>query len=65
MGRVAEIAQSPVPPEAFEQHENRWIAIRGREIVAVAEDYDELHEDPRVEPSDLLYHVPPAAIYFY
>jgi Family of unknown function (DUF5678) len=65
MGHVAEVAQSPVPPEAFEAYENRWIAIRGREIVAASDGYDELHEDPRVKPSDLLYHVPPAAIYFY
>ncbi len=65
MAHVAEVAQSPVPPEAFQRYENKWIAIRGREIVAVADDYDGLRDDPCVRASDLLYRVPPAAIYFY
>ncbi len=65
-GRVAEIAKSPVPTEAFEKYQDQWIAIRDGEVVAAAHDYDELVAHPAVQPEDdTLYHVPSSSTYFY
>jgi hypothetical protein len=65
MGHVAEVARSPVPAEAFEKYQNRWVAIRDGEVVAAADDFDELVEHPAVQPEDALYHVPSSSTYYY
>ena len=61
---MAESTQ-PVPAEAFEQHEDKWVAIRDGHVVAAASDLDELVADERVEPKDTLYHVPSSSTRFY
>lgn len=65
MGSQAEVAQSPVPTEAFERYPNQWIAIRAGEVVAATDSYDELIAHPAVRPDDTLFHVPSSATYFY
>jgi hypothetical protein len=64
-GHIAVVAKSPVPPEAFEKHPNQWIAIRDGNVVAAADDYDELVARSDVRRSDTLYHVPSSSTYFY
>jgi hypothetical protein len=62
---VATPSQSPIPADALEQHPNRWIAIRDGQVVAVADEYDELMADDGVEATDTIYHVPPSSTLFY
>lgn len=65
--RVAEsnIAQSPLPAGASEKYPGKWIAVRAGEVVASADELEDLRADERIEPDDALYHVPPQGAYFF
>jgi hypothetical protein len=65
MTSTAQLAQPPVPSEAFEQYPGRWVAIRGDEIVAVADDVEVLRADPKVRGEDALFLVPEPSSHFY
>lgn len=65
MTPVAQVSKSPVPQEAFDDYQGRWIALRNGEIIADASTDDELRLDGRVESTDALFRVPEASTHFY
>jgi hypothetical protein len=65
MTPIVEISKSPVPQEAFDNYEGRWIALRDGEIIADAATDTELRLDGRVESTDALFRVPEASTHFY
>jgi hypothetical protein len=46
-------------------YENTWVAVRGEEVVASAEDEQSLRADPAVQAGDDIYPVgePPSGFY--
>ena len=58
------VIEDPLPDDT-ERYAGRWIAIRGRRIVADAETLAELRADPRVRDDDTFHAVPPPGIHFY
>ena len=65
--RVGEsiVIECPVPDEAYEKYRGKWVAIRNRKIVAVADTLDELWADERLISEASAYHVPETPITFY
>lgn len=61
----ADVAQPPVPPEAFSEHPGKWVAIRDRQILAAADSVEELERDDEVEATDTLFLVPEPSTHFY
>ena len=58
------VIEDPLPDDT-ERYAGRWIAIRGRRIVADAETLAELRADPRVGQMDFVYAVPGPGSHFY
>jgi len=58
MAPLAEIAQLPVPADAFGQYAGRWIALRGGQVIADADTLTELDADPRVDSGDTRFRGP-------
>jgi hypothetical protein len=57
------VSPSPIPPEAYE-HRGKWLALRGRKILAVRDTSAELREEFGHRRTEVVFfHVPPAAIY--
>ena len=52
------VIENPLPDDT-EKYAGRWIAIRGRKVVADAETLPELRADPRTRREDVVYPVPP------
>jgi len=44
-------------PELGPEHLGKWVAVRGTEVVAFAEDYNELVRDARVHCEDDVFFV--------
>jgi uncharacterized protein DUF5678 len=61
----ATASQAPISDRDLERYSGKWVAVRGGEVVAAAEDYDALKVDTSVEPTDAIYHVPTAGSLFY
>jgi hypothetical protein len=57
------VSTSSIPPEAFE-HPGKWVALRGRKIVAISDTHEELLAalgDRRSKVS--LFHVPASRVF--
>jgi Family of unknown function (DUF5678) len=65
MSVTAEISRSPLPAGAIEEYAGKWIAVRDGEIVASAENLDELVANEHVRSDDAVYQVPESGSYFY
>lgn len=59
------LSQTPLPVEAVEHYAGKWIAVRDGEVVAAADEFEELVADERVRDTDTLYRVPEPDTYFY
>jgi uncharacterized protein DUF5678 len=59
------LAQAPLSEEALEKYSDRWVAVRGAEVVAAAATFEELTADEHVRETDAVYHVPSATSLFY
>lgn len=59
------VSQAPLSDEALERFANKWVAVRGGEVVASADGYDELRATGKAAPTDAIYHVPAAGSLFY
>jgi hypothetical protein len=53
------------PPGDLVHYEGRWVAVRGGEVIASAEDEATLRQDPEVRAGDLVYPIgePPSGFY--
>jgi hypothetical protein len=47
-----DVSTSQQSPELGPEHLGKWVAVRGGEVVAFAEDYSELVQDARVRAED-------------
>jgi hypothetical protein len=54
------IDSSPIPAEAYEKYQNRWVAIRDDRVIAADDDADALLANPEIQKEDMLFHVPRA-----
>lgn len=64
MSSTVEIARSPLP-EGIDEYAGKWVALRDGEVVAAADDLNELIENAEVLSSDAFYRVPEAGACFY
>jgi hypothetical protein len=64
MALAEQTAKAPISEEALEAHRGKWVALRGGEVIASADSFEELTAD-EVEPSDAIYHVPESPGAFY
>jgi hypothetical protein len=55
---MPEIATSPIPAGVEQEFAGQWIAIRDGEVIASAQTFDGLVNDPRVHEGDVRYLVP-------
>lgn len=60
----AEVARSPLP-EGIEQYAGKWIALRDGQVVASADDFNDLIANPDVLSGDAFYRVPVGGACFY
>ncbi len=53
------------PPGDLVHYENQWVAVRGGEVIANADDEETLRSNPKVESGDLVYPIgePPSGFY--
>jgi hypothetical protein len=57
------LSPSPIPPEAFE-HRGKWLALRGRKILAVRDTRAELRKEFGHRRTEVVFfHVPVSSIY--
>jgi hypothetical protein len=49
----------------LDEYDGKWVAVRGDEVVAHADDEETLRADPAVQPGDDVYPVgePPSGFY--
>jgi hypothetical protein len=52
-----DVSTSQQGPELGPEHLGKWVAVRGAEVVAFAEDYKELAQDARVRSEDDVFFV--------
>ena len=65
MTQAVDVARSPLPAEGIEQYAGKWVALRDGEVVAAAEDFNELIENENVRADDAFYRVPEPGACFY
>jgi hypothetical protein len=53
------------PPGDLVHYEGKWVAVRGGEVIASADDEATLRQDPAVQLTDLVYPIgePPSGFY--
>ncbi|MFI4992655.1 MAG: hypothetical protein ACHQCH_03425 [Solirubrobacterales bacterium] len=57
------VSPSPIPPEAYE-HRGKWLALRGRKILAIRDTEAELREEFGHRRTEVIFfHVPVSPIY--
>lgn len=61
---AVEISRSPLP-EGVEEFAGKWVALRDGEVIASADDFDDLIADPDVMSTDVFYRVPETGACFY
>lgn len=61
------VSASPLPEGLGEEYGGRWVALRGRRVIAAAESHEELVSSELFNPeTDATYFVPePGVKYFY
>ena len=59
-----EVARSPLP-EGVERYAGQWVALRNGEVIAAADDLNDLIGREDVLSSDVFYRVPEAGACFY
>lgn len=64
MTSTVDVARSPLP-EGIEEYEGKWVALRNGEVIAAADELDDLIANEDVLSSDAFYRVPEAAASFY
>ena len=52
-----DVSTSRQSPELGPEHLGKWVAVRGAEVVAFAENYDKLVQDARVRSEDDVFFV--------
>jgi hypothetical protein len=52
-----DVSTSHKSPELGPEHFGKWVAVRGGEVVAFAENYDKLVQDVRVRSEDDVFFV--------
>jgi hypothetical protein len=63
---MAVLESAPLLPEGVaEQYRGKWIAIRDREVVAVADSLEELYAHDGVDVGDVIYRVPKSAYHYH
>jgi hypothetical protein len=55
-------AEAPVPEKVLDEHQGKWVALRGGEVVGVAKELGELMKQADVRRDDLTYHVPSSSL---
>jgi hypothetical protein len=61
----ATISRLPISEKALKKYAEKWVALRGGDVVAAADDYEALMANEKVEPTDAIFHVPSASSLFY
>jgi hypothetical protein len=61
----AVISRAPLPKEALEQYEGKWIAIQAERVVAAAETLEELLKLIDGRRDVAVYRVPESDTFFY
>jgi hypothetical protein len=59
------VSLPPIPDQVFIEYSGQWVALRNREVVAHADNLDELHKKLEIEESDVLFHVPAQIPHYY
>ena len=64
---MAVLESAPLLPEGVaEQYRGKWIAVRNRQVVAVAESLEKLYERNEVDRAgDVIYRVPKSAYHYH
>jgi hypothetical protein len=63
---MAVLESVPLLPEGVaDQYRGKWIAIRNREVVGVADSLEDLYAQDGVDIGDVIYRVPRSAYHYH
>lgn len=59
------VSRLPISEKALKKYAGKWVALRGGNVIAAADDYETLMAHDKVELTDAIFHVPPTSSLFY